>query len=338
MRTPIASKTLHRAQSATKVKLPSNVLAHSPSVPGPIPDVDISWDVAPAGNLVTPRGFMAAALLGTRIYCCGGDMPGEDAFNSVEVFDVTTHISTPQPSLVMPVKWEGMACVVSADFPAFVLFGGSHSNSCYICDAADMKWLKAADLPVRAACLAGVAGPDGHKYYAIGGNGYPASSATQATVQVMTNATWTTAVAPLNQPRLNHAAATANGRIYVFGGLDKDGYPLATVEEYDPALDSWSQLANPMPTPRYNLAAATGSNGRIYTIGGMYACSAMDVVEEFDPIAKTWRSLSPMPTARYGHAAVATPDGRIFVLGGWRKVSDKFYVTGVVETATLPTI
>src|SRR5262249_56227358 len=63
-----------------------------------------------------------------------------------------------------------------------------------------------------------------------------------------------------------------NNKIYAFGGFKRPGSgppawePIANAWEYDPAADSWKELA-PMPTKR-GAAAAAALNGKIYVIGG----------------------------------------------------------------------
>jgi N-acetylneuraminic acid mutarotase len=338
MKETIVKARIHQAPTAAS-SLRQRLVKFIPHLPGPEPGADIAWEMAPAGNLLAPRGFFAAARLGNTIYCCGGALPDDTLLNQVETFDIVSRTST-QQSYTMPKAWGGMACGVSKTMPAFAVFGGTRSKSCLIFNALKNSWETAPDLAVPAAAHAGVTGPGGIGFYAIGGVGYPVDDTMLATVQSFTGSSWVTSVAPLNKPRLSHAAAVANGRIYVFGGIREEPVWTVTgvVEEYDPASDSWTELPHQMPTPRYDLAVVTGSNGRIYALGGMYDCSAVDVVEEFDPVTRTWRSLTPMPTARYGHAAVATDDGRIFLLGGWRKVAGTFYVTGVIEAGTLPTL
>jgi hypothetical protein len=42
---------------------------------------------------------------------------------------------------------------------------------------------------------------------------------------------------------------------------------MATVEEYDPATNTWTTKA-PMPTARESLGLAAASNGKIYAVGG----------------------------------------------------------------------
>jgi len=72
-----------------------------------------------------------------------------------------------------------------------------------------------------------------------------------------------------------------------------------------------------LPTPRDHLAAVTVGQ-RIYAIGGRVGLNYhqnLATVEEYDPTADQWRSVTSMPTARSGITAEVI-DGRIYVLGG----------------------
>src|SRR5450759_1465847 len=79
---------------------------------------------------------------------------------------------------------------------------------------------------------------------------------------------------------------------------------VGTVEEYDPATNTWRERAA-MPTPR-NHATAGVVNGKIYVIGGRVGAafisagsSNVDVVEEYDPASDAWGSArARMPSAR----------------------------------------
>ena len=68
--------------------------------------------------------------------------------------------------------------------------------------------------------------------------------------------------------RSHHAATVVGGKIYVLGGLgeapDDEDLCVATdrVDVYDPAADSWQQMAV-MPTARYAHAAVV-LDGKIY--------------------------------------------------------------------------
>ncbi|MHC4434778.1 MAG: hypothetical protein ACYS14_07540 [Planctomycetota bacterium] len=61
------------------------------------------------------------------------------------------------------------------------------------------------------------------------------------------------------------SSSVVDGKIYAIGGArGNPGIP--TVEEYDPAMDTWTKKAD---MPMVNGAAATSVvNGRIHAIGG----------------------------------------------------------------------
>jgi N-acetylneuraminic acid mutarotase len=141
------------------------------------------------------------------------------------------------------------------------------------------------------------------------------------------------ALAPIPTKRGAAAAAEAGGKLYVIGGAAQlPGYndlairpiqphrSLDTVEEYDPATNTWRGRAS-MPTARNHLSAGT-VNGKVYAIGGRLAAAFSivmpgntDVVQEYDPAANSWATKAPMPTPRSGHAS-AVLNGRIYVGGG----------------------
>ena len=128
----------------------------------------------------------------------------------------------------------------------------------------------------------------------------------------------TTPLTPMSIERLDSAAATANGKIYVFGGLSNSAIEQVT-EEYDPATNRW-QTRHPMPTARRHLGAATGPDGRIYAVGGITgpaAADAVGIVEAYDPIADAWSTRQSLPTPRYGLTLVAHPNGRLYAIGGY---------------------
>jgi len=140
------------------------------------------------------------------------------------------------------------------------------------------------------------------------------------------------ALAPMPTKRGSPVAVTVGDRIYVIGGAVPGpnqpavhpAHPhmsVGTVEEYDPATNSWRERAS-MPTPR-NHAVAGAVNGKIYVIGGRVgaafittASSNIGVVEAYDPATDSWsQGLARMPTARSAGAA-AVYNGRIYVTGG----------------------
>src|SRR6202049_1534787 len=141
------------------------------------------------------------------------------------------------------------------------------------------------------------------------------------------------ALAPLPTKRGSAVAAVVGDKIYVIGGAallpgseamalmpTVPQAVLGTVEEYDPATNTW-RARSPMPTPR-NHAAAGAVNGKIYVIGGRVGAafigvaSDISVVEEYDPATDKWSApRARMPTTRSA-LGTGTYNGRIYVAGG----------------------
>ena len=158
----------------------------------------------------------------------------------------------------------------------------------------------------------------GGKIYVVGG----CSSSTPAqfynavaTLEVYDPATDTwEKLAPMSMPRVGPAVASLNGKIYVFGGFNRDTWSANdSMEVYDIATNTWTTGAS-MPTPRSWMKAVVLDN-KIYVIGGVGYGYTRDV-ELYDPATATWEIKSPiLPRERYLHAVVAY-NGKIYVIGG----------------------
>src|SRR5436190_22325135 len=134
-------------------------------------------------------------------------------------------------------------------------------------------WKKAAPFPEPDEELYGVA-VEG-KLYVIGGWGEGKARGANYEYDPVTDK-WTK---KRSMPRPAHhaALATANSKIYVFGGfVPPEGTQIPTggawqsiddVWEYDPAADSWKTLA-PLPGNRGS-AVAVEAGGKIHVIGGV---------------------------------------------------------------------
>ncbi|HEX7024073.1 MAG TPA: kelch repeat-containing protein [Gemmatimonadales bacterium] len=133
--------------------------------------------------------------------------------------------------------------------------------------------------------------------------------------------TWTPA-APLPKPRGHLSGAAVDGKIYAIGGCDHhDPAPLDVpwVHRYDPATDTWTEVA-PLPTPRSHFEPSTlVRNGRIVILGGRSRPTgreSVDDVTEYAPAADRWLALPPLPEPRHSPFA-ALVGGRILTgLGG----------------------
>jgi N-acetylneuraminic acid mutarotase len=192
------------------------------------------------------------------------------------------------------------------------------------------------------------------KIYAFGGFVYP-SSGPAAWVPVdnvweydPATDSWK-ALAPMPTKRGSLVAAAVGDKIYVIGGATlppgsketavhpaRPHMSVGTVEEYDPATNSWRARA-PMPTPR-NHATAGAVNGKIYIIGGRVGTafissgsSNVDVVEEYDPATDTWGAArARMPSSRSAMAS-GIYNGRIYVTGGEGQDAQRMFTFRALE-------
>jgi N-acetylneuraminic acid mutarotase len=116
------------------------------------------------------------------------------------------------------------------------------------------------------------------------------------------------------------STSAVNGKIYAFGGTPRTYQPaLSTVEEYDPATDTWTEKA-PMPAARL-VHSTSVVDGKIYVIGGAYRPGVWTEelmtsdVEAYDPATDTWTKKTPMSTA-IGAVATSVVNGKIYAIGG----------------------
>lgn len=165
------------------------------------------------------------------------------------------------------------------------------------------------------------------KIYAIGG-GSKFGEGALGTVEAYDQATDTwSARSGMPTPRQKPASCVVDGKIYVLGGCEfhfVSGYDYnvecyTTVEEYDPATDTWSEKS-PMPTAR-SFHSACAVDNRIYIIGGggsgTYGSwnNSVNEMEMYEPATDTWTGIgiAPRPMMNSGCSVI---DGKIYIMGG----------------------
>ena len=237
----------------------------------------------------TARQYLDAVMVNDKIYALGGQTYEHNFLATMEVYDPIT--DTWQSRIPMPTARGGfgMAAVGGKIFA----IGGRDSNTIFTAveayDPVTDTWQSRAPMPTPRTTWATVLND---KIYAIGGGNsgkgevyVPGASQLLDIVEVydpITN-TWQSRT-PMPTARGGFGMAAINGKIYVIGGWNKvngDLQALATVEEYDPATDTWRRLSD-MPTARLGIAMGI-VNGRIYVIGGSDLVQILSTVEEFTP-------------------------------------------------------
>jgi N-acetylneuraminic acid mutarotase len=168
----------------------------------------------------------------------------------------------------------------------------------------------------------------GSKIFVIGG--FHGSGANSNTVEVYDTATntWPAGYAPYPHPVDHAVAASALGKVFVFGGYTTFGGRVVSpaAHEYDPATNTWTPLTD-LPFPRAAAAAVT-ANDLIYIFGGVGPNAATPVV--YDPWSNSYDLLAPM-TAEREHLSAAAIDGLIYVAGGRQNGNQNIDVTEVYD-------
>jgi N-acetylneuraminic acid mutarotase len=122
------------------------------------------------------------------------------------------------------------------------------------------------------------------------------------------------AKASLVTPRADLTLAAAGSSLWAIGGVGPDGAPIASVERFDPASNSWA--AGPALPAARSAAAATTLNEQIYLFGGQAGQQGLNpMASVLDTRTGQWRDLAPSPMALAG-ASAAEVGGTIYVVGG----------------------
>lgn len=128
--------------------------------------------------------------------------------------------------------------------------------------------------------------------------------------------TWST-LAPLPEPRSAYALASANGKLFLFGGWDGTVYT-NDVWEYNPDTNTWSKRSA-MPTARAFAAAVVASDESIYVIGGENASGSLATNERYSPAEEgsgtPWQAKTALPRP-ISHADAAAATSSLYLLGG----------------------
>ncbi|BDX34374.1 hypothetical protein TUM20985_49210 [Mycobacterium antarcticum] len=222
----------------------------------------------------------------------------------------------------MSVTWEGTP----------VVLGGWRAEGANTQIATDKVWRvvngRWVELPpLLQPRAAGAAAVVGGRLVVTGGVG--ANGRLLNTTEVFDGATWKLG-AEIPTPRRMLGAASDDEVLYAVGGTDGTA-ELATVEAYDPVVDSWASLPG-LPQSRSDLGLAI-ADARLVAVGGLSAGQVLKTVSVMDLSAKTWAGLPDMSTARHG-MAVAAVEKSVYVIGGATDAGDS-QVTSTAETLKL---
>lgn len=271
-------------------------------------------------EMSTTRADAGAVLIEGKIYVIGGRGVDGELSDTVDGYDLGANTWTKSSDMVRG-RWGLSACPVDGKIYAMGGFRATYValyDILQVYDPVESKWSTKSKMPT-ARYSPSSSLVDG-KIYAIGGLVGTAGEYEPTSVVEMYDPVTDTWTRKKSMPTARYGLATSvvDGKIYAIGGSTQYGDPIspvATVEEYDPVTDSWTQKAD-MITPRYYLSA-DATKGQIYAIGGYDITSnPLATVELYVPSRDAWLDVMDMPTPRRGLSAISA-NGRIYAIGGY---------------------
>ncbi|MDB5051575.1 MAG: Kelch repeat-containing protein [Fibrobacteres bacterium] len=270
------------------------------------------WFSFPDTAAVIPREECAFAQAGGKFYLLGGRgksavqeySPGAKTWKNLKVVpSILNHFQA--------ISSSGLIYVICAfDESAAGYPKETPAPFVYIYDPLSDTWVKGPAIP--AARLRGSAGAVEYqgKFYLVVGNklGHTGPGALFLDeFDPATNVWKTLPDAP--RSRDHFEAAMVNGKIYALGGRQSDSTKavytnLEKVDVYDIAAGAWSTLPSPdsdMKIKRSGGIVAPLGNDILYAGGsnpGVLANAPYNLVDAFNTVTNTWRSLAPMKVAR----------------------------------------
>lgn len=331
--TPTPTPTLTRTPTAT--------LTRTPTTPSP------GWRAR--ANMLTARSELGVAASNGKIYAVGGMTSANVILTTLEEYDPTTDSWIARAS--MPTARRGLGFAAAANGKLYAVggmtpgaSGGSFSTTAIVeeYDPATNTWTTRASMPTARYWLGLAAAPNG-KLYAIGGTASNGGSAAVEEYDPASN-TWSTrASMPTSRSALG-LSVTATGRLLAMGGYPFGccSSPVSSVEEFDPATNTWTARPS-LLAARAFFGAATTAAGLVIAVGGIGNSSYGNPpdgarVEVFNPTTSVWSVFSSLPTAR-SQLGIALSNGKIYAVGGndggaLSVVEELDPAAGVTATAT----
>lgn len=144
------------------------------------------------------------------------------------------------------------------------------------------------------------------------------TTATPTSTRQLPDDTWTR-LAPAPQALTEVAATAFADLVWVIGGLDARGQPIASVLHYEPVAEAWT-IGPSLPQPLHHAAVAAADDA-VYVLGGYTKpfgagdLSPTNAVWWIDRADGTWESAPELPGPR-GAGAAAWDGQRLVFAGG----------------------
>ena len=150
------------------------------------------------------------------------------------------------------------------------------------------------------------------------------------------------------------AAAAHDGKLYVIGGMNKEGGPTTETAIYDPAADRWTTgpalVVKEDPQPegdsadegqrrRQNMSGGmmTGFEASAFATGGqLYVTTVQATLQRLSEDRSKWEVIASTPTGRFFHRLLPVDDQHLIVVGGTNMSSGKFEEVEILSIKATP--
>lgn len=174
-------------------------------------------------------------------------------------------------------------------------------------------------IPTFGSAVASVNNSSSSRLFALGGYGNLTIIPDAFDFDMSFN-TWA-GISPMLTECTFAASATANGKIFVFGGRTLTTAAGPT-QIYDYTTDTWT-LGTPMPQPVLNAAFATYKDSLVYIVGGSNDATGQtyNLVQVYNAYTDTWAAGTPKPgPAVYGIRG-GIVQNKLVIAGGYNPVT-----------------
>lgn len=285
-------------------------------------------------NLATERYEGAGGVVGGKLYVFGGFDDQNNALTSAEVYDPLADTwlpRAPMPHAVTHVNGavDGTTIWIAGGFVGD--HPGAATDVVLRYDTLADAWLPGPwpALPAQRAGGALVLRDRALHYF----GGYLPDRKTSSSDHWILDldavgAGWQVA-APLPLARGHVAGACVGDAVYAIGGqVGHDPYvgpngmlwpfDVVRVDRYDPASDTWTQVADMLAPRSHHEMATFVLGGRIYSANGISSATtskALDRFQMYDPPLDRWSALPPLPVPLSG-CWLALVGDRLVLAGG----------------------
>ncbi|XP_050701182.1 kelch-like protein 5 isoform X2 [Eriocheir sinensis] len=254
------------------------------------------------GTMTGRRLQFGVAVLDRKLHVVGG-RDGLKTLNTVEAYDPATNTWTQLPPMSTHRHGLGVGVLEGPLYAVGGHDGWSYLNTVERWDPQARQWSYVAPMSTSRSTV-GVAVLN-HRLYAVGGRDGSSCLRTVECYDPHTNK-WTPC-APMARRRGGVAVGVVNGFLYAVGGHDAPASnPCASrfdcVERYDPATDTWTQVA--CLSVGCDSAGVSLLGDRLFCVGGYDGQTYLNLVHAYDPQTNEWTQMTPLTNGRAGACVV----------------------------------